>query len=463
MHPAKNQIKETLRQLLVFANARGIAAEFWLHAEHSALMRFANSAISLNTTEDALTLSVTAHRGNALGSYEVTTDITHVDALQRAILAADEIAQHAVPVAYARRFTPMQPLSDDDAAFDEALCALTPQAMLAFMQDATRGLLSDTIQLSGMVSCGGVWQAAANTLSDTVLFHAASDANISVVLSHAKDKWELQATHSATTQRELNPAAVRAQLVLLLEQYQHAPQVQVTAGQFSVVFGADALAGLVRFCAYTGFSGGNCRRQLTFLKEAQLGQKVFADALSITDDPIARATFPYAFDLHGLARRPFPIVAQGVFKAFMWNRDDADEFSAKETGHSVPSLSFVVAPGTQRVATLAALLAMPRTTDLLYIPYLHYMNVVNETEGIVTGCSRFGALLLRADGSVAVPFNLRITEKLQNLFGNIAWLAATCTAVNTSGTYGRRTATAVLAPAFTQVNNVSITHTNPSF
>jgi predicted Zn-dependent protease len=417
----------------------------------------------LNTTEDALTFSVTARRGNALGGYEVTTDLTHLDALQRAILAADEIAQHAVPVAYARRFTPMQPLPDDDAAFDETLCALTPQAMLAFVQDATRGLLSATIQLSGMVSCGGVWQAAANTLSDTVLYHAASDANISVVLSHVTDKWELQATQSATSRHALDPAAVRTPLALLLEQYQHAPQLQLSPGQFPVVFGADALADLVQFCAHTGFSGGNCKRQLTFLKEAQIGQQVFADTLSITDDPTARATFPYAFDVHGIARRPFPLVTRGVFKAFMWSRDDADEFSAQETGHSVPNISFVVAPGTQRVATLAELLAMPRTADLLYIPHLHYMNVVNETEGIVTGCSRFGALLLRADGSIAVPFNLRITEKLQNLFGNIGWLAATCTAINTSGTYGRRTATAVMTPAFTQVNNVSITHTNPSF
>jgi hypothetical protein len=91
------------------------------------------------------------------------------------------------------------------------------------------------------------------------------------------------------------------------------------------------------------------------------------------------------------------------------------------------------------------------------------MNVVNNTEGIVTCCSRFGALLLRADGTVAVPFNVRMTEKVSNLFGNIAWLAAATTAVNTSGTYGRRNATAVVTPVFMQADKVSITHTNPSF
>jgi predicted Zn-dependent protease len=463
MDPAKHQITEAVRQLIVFARARGISAEFWLHAEHSALVRFANSAVSLNTTEDALTLSVTAHRGNAVGSYEVTTDINHTEALQRAVLAADEIAQHAAPASYTRTITPLQPLPDDDAGFDVALCALTPQAVLEYMQAATRDLLGDDIQLSGMFASGGVCQAAGNTFNDTVLYHAASDANVAVVLSHAQQKWELQVTQNAGSLRDLDPAPLRAQLVLLLEQYRRAPHVQLKPGAFTVVFGADAIADLVNMCTWIGFSGGNCRRQLTFLKEAQLGQKVFSEHCTLTDDPTARATFPYAFDTHGIVRAPFPLVARGVFKAFMWNRDDADEFGAKETGHSAPNVSLVMAPGAQRVATLVDLLAMPRTTDVLYIPHLHYMNVVNNTEGIVTCCSRFGALLLRADGTVAVPFNVRMTEKVSNLFGNIAWLAAATTAVNTSGTYGRRNATAVVTPVFMQADKVSITHTNPSF
>jgi hypothetical protein len=115
------------------------------------------------------------------------------------------------------------------------------------------------------------------------------------------------------------------------------------------------------------------------------------------------------------------------------------------------------------VRTLSDVLRLPLRKDTLFIPHLHYMNVVNETEGIVTCCSRFGALLLRANGSIAVPYNLRVTEKLVNIFGNIDWLSDTTTAVNTSNTYGTRNPTAVVLPAFGQVRDVNIPHTNSSF
>jgi len=463
MHVSRQEAREVLQHLIGFARARGIAAEYWLHAEHSAMLRFANSAISLNTTENSTTLSITAHRGNALGTYSVVVPLTQREVLEQAVLTADEIARHAAPVAYTRTFRAVAPQPDDVAGFDPALCDLAPELMLQFMNEAVHGLEGDAVQLSGMFSCGGILQGAATTLSDTVLLHAASDANISVVLSHAQEKWELEAKQSATQVAELDATRLNGDLALLLEHYRTGTPVQVTPGTYDVIFGADAMAALVNMCGWIGFSGGNCKRQLTFLKEAHLGQRVFHEQFSLCDDPRARATFPYAFDGHGVPRTPFPLVERGVFTAFMWPRDDADEFGAQETGHSVPTISFVMKAGTARVRRLADVLLLPRRKDVLYIPHLHYMNVVNETEGIVTCCSRFGALLLRADGSVTVPFNLRMTEKLQNIFGRVAWLSDTTTAVNTSSTYGTRNPAAVVLPAFSMVSDVNIPHTNPSF
>jgi len=66
--------------------------------------------------------------------------------------------------------------------------------------------------------------------------------------------------------------------------------------------------------------------------------------------------------------------------------------------------SLVLRGGDMNVTTLEELRKMPRTRDILYIPFLHYMNIVNPSKGIITASSRFGALLLKKDGSVAVPF-----------------------------------------------------------
>ena len=107
---------------------------------------------------------------------------------------------------------------------------------------------------------------------------------------------------------------------------------------------------------------------------------------------------------------------------------------------------------------------MPREKDLLYIPYLHYMNMVNPSRGLVTGSSRFGALLLKQDGSVVVPYNVRLTQSLLDIFGErIAWLSTDPAINNTSMSYGARNPTALVVPAFIRVNELEISHSNTSY
>ena len=383
--------------------------------------------------------------------------------MKRAIHIADEIAHHAVPPSYTQRVTPLPPFADDDPFFDPALITMTAQQKLDYVNRAAAGLECDGVSLAGMFSSGAVWEATANSLSDTVLVHATTDAHVSLVLSHERLKWEVASSQSATRLPDLQPEAVHAELAVLLGEYRKQPPMRMPLGACDVVFGREALGDLLSFAVMLGFDGGACKRKMTFLQEEQLGAKHFSAQFTLTDDPRVRETFPYRFDLNGIERRPFPLGEQGVFKQFMWDRDSADEFGQTETGHSVPHVSMVMAPGTAAVASLPEALAMPRERDTLYVPFIHYMNVVNETKGLVTGSSRFGALLLAQDGAIRVPYNVRITDAFFNLFGNIAWLSAAQAAVNTSSTYGERNPTALLVPRFALVNGVQITHANDTY
>jgi predicted Zn-dependent protease len=135
-------------------------------------------------------------------------------------------------------------------------------------------------------------------------------------------------------------------------------------------------------------------------------------------------TFPFQRDFMGMERQPFPLFEKGVFKGFTWSQDEADEFGQQPTGHTVPHNSLVLDGGEMAVSTLEELVQMPREKDILYIPFLHYMNIVNPSKGLVTASSRFGALLLKADGSVVVPFNVRVTQSLLDIFGDkVAWMS----------------------------------------
>jgi hypothetical protein len=92
------------------------------------------------------------------------------------------------------------------------------------------------------------------------------------------------------------------------------------------------------------------------------------------------------------------------------------------------------------------------------------MNIVNPSQGIITATSRFGALYLRRDGSIEIPYNVRLTLSLLDVFGDkVAWLSEASTAYNTSHSYGARNPTAVIVPRFLQVDDLEISHSNPSY
>jgi hypothetical protein len=92
------------------------------------------------------------------------------------------------------------------------------------------------------------------------------------------------------------------------------------------------------------------------------------------------------------------------------------------------------------------------------------MNIVNPSRGIITASSRFGALFLREGGAVEVPFNVRLTLSLLDIFGHrVDWLSRTTIPYNTSQSYGARNPTAVIVPKLIKVNDLEISHSNPSY
>ena len=99
----------------------------------------------------------------------------------------------------------------------------------------------------------------------------------------------------------------------------------------------------------------------------------------------------------GPERKPWPLIVEGKFSGFTWPQDDADEFDQEPTGHTVTHKSLSVKGGDNPISSLEELVSAPREKDILYIPFLHYMNVVNPSKGIITASSRFGALLLKPD------------------------------------------------------------------
>jgi predicted Zn-dependent protease len=460
----KDSVLETLRDLRAYALAKGVEAGFLYHEEDSYLMRFANSAISLNTNEHLIRLEITAYQDRQRASYGLITGLGNLAEMQRGVDIAAEMVQHAHPLSYQPTVPVYSESFSDESACDPALATLGNEERLAFFNQAVAGLETDEIQLSGIFSCGANTIAQINTRSEHTQTFKTSDAQISIVLSHNTLKWEVIAEQSAQQKADLKPALMRHDLAFLVERYQHGTPHQLPLGSYDIVFGPAAIAELLSVMGWIGYNGGLMKRGYSFLKQEQVGQRVFSPRFTLTDDPTRIETFPFRRDLMGMPRQPFPIFVDGVFQSFVWSQDEADEFGAQPTGHTVPHNSIVMQGGDVAVSTLQDLVAMPRESDVLYIPFLHYMNIVNPSKGVITASSRFGALLLKKDGSVVVPYNVRLTQSLLDIFGDgLAWLSQAQVVANTSASYGARNPTAVIVPALIQVDGLEISHSNPSY
>ena len=384
--------------------------------------------------------------------------------MKKGIDLAAEMVVHAMPLNYNPTIPLYTESFEDESGYDPTLASFSNQEKLAFVNDSAKDLESEAIKLSGIFSNGSTTTAMINTRSKNTQYFQMSDAQATVVLAHANLKWEVQAEQSCSSKADLDASALHDELSFLLDRYQHDSPVQLPLGTYNVVFGPAATADLLSFMNWIGFSGGSMKRGFSFLSEEHIGKKVFSSKFNLGDDPTRKETFPFQRDFTGIVRKPYPLFTGGIFQGFVWYQDDADEFGANPTGHTVSHRSLFLHGGEKDVQSLRELVALPRDKDTLYIPFLHYMNIVNPSRGIVTGSSRFGTLFLKKDGSVAIPFNVRITQSLLDIFGDkVAWMSGEVVAYNTSSSYGARNPTAIIVPKFMEVEGLEISHSNSSY
>ncbi len=391
----QEQIIQTLQDLRAYALGKGHEIELFYQEEDSYLMRCANSAISLNTNEHLIRLDITAYSGRKRAAYMLITNLDKVDEMKSGIDTAAAMVEHAQPLTYQPTIPAFAESFADSSGFDPALAGMSGAEKLEFFNQATKGLETGDIKMSGIFSSGTNIIAQITTRSEHSQFFKTSDAQVSIVLAHAGLKWEVTAEQSAQKKADLNPATLQRELAFLVEHYQTDAPQQIPLGRYDIVFGPSAIADMLNFMNLIAYNGGLMKRGFSFLAEDQVGKKVFSEHFSLIDDPNRLETYPFKRDLTGLVRKPWPLFEKGIFQGFVWSQDDADEFGAKPTGHTVTHKSLVLRGGDQEVGSLQELLNLPRQKDLLYVPCLHYSNIVNPSKGIITGSSRFGTLLLK--------------------------------------------------------------------
>ncbi|HZD88745.1 MAG TPA: TldD/PmbA family protein [Pseudolabrys sp.] len=123
---------------------------------------------------------------------------------------------------------------------------------------------------------------------------------------------------------------------------------KVSTQKAPVVFDPRVASSLVSHLA-SAANGASVARKTSFLRD-KMGQKLFADGISIVDDPLRkRGLRSHPFDGEGVAGKRLALVEDGVLRSWLLDCATARELGLTTTGHAQRGVSSVPSPGASNL------------------------------------------------------------------------------------------------------------------
>lgn len=199
----------------------------------------------------------------------------------------------------------------------------------------------------------------------------------------------------------------------------------LSPGGYTVILEPLAVAEILGYLSYIGFSGRSVQQGRSFLT-GKLGEKVWGDNISIYDDCQHEKTITLPFDMEGAERQYLTIIENGVARELAYDLESAMEEGVETTGHALGSsraggipLHLVMAGGDSEAEEMIS-----STEKGLLITRFHYTNVVNPRQALLTGLTRDGTFLIEG-GEISCPVkDLRFTQNMMEALNSVISLSS---------------------------------------
>jgi predicted Zn-dependent protease len=426
------------------AHTRG-AAQVTVNHERSLLSRYARSRPTQATAIDELSVEITAWKDGVIATAETNSagDDSLRDLAHRAAAAAEAGARSG-PGDHPGLPEPGEPARDHDG-FDPETARLDPAPSGAALQTAFDVAAARGFEAHGTWSAGAVLTAVAST-TGLRASDATTDAFCKVV-QIAPGGRSGYAARGAVSARDIDAAPIATEAA---DRVGDGEPAALEPGEYDVVLAPDAVAVILEFLGWLAFSGQAYVDGASALV-GRLGTRVAAARINLSDAPRYRTTLPRAIDAEGVAKRPIPLIQDGVANAVVHDTRSAARAGggATSTGHALPGGAppaptnlVLVGGGAADEAELAA----PIERGLL-VTRLWYVNPVHARSTLLTGVTRDGTFLIE-DGVVTRPLrDVRFTDSVLRILDGTEALTAATRLVCEGEFYGRRWATGTVCPA----------------
>ncbi len=389
----------------------------------SALTRFANNAIHQNVAERRGHVSVRVvadHRTARASTNRAEEGAVALAVEQAAALARAQASDPEIPALAESAPVPgLDRWSGGTAASTPAerarLVAEAVQVAESAGQTAA-GIYSVSQAVEAVLNSRGVFAHYADTLAQFSITAMAADSS----------GW---AKASAVDAARLSPVdlARRASEKAALSRNPRA----LPPGRYTVVLEPSAVQDLVGQL-FWDFSATAMRDQRSFLN-GRLGEKLFAENITIADDVYHALQNGAPFDGEGVPRRRLTLVERGVPREVAYSRAAAARDGRAPTGHGFPvpneygeaPLNIVMEGGSTPLEDMIA-----STAHGILVTRLWYIREVDPYEKIMTGMTRDGTFLIEGGRLVCGLRNFRFNQSLIEMLSSVEQLSP---AVRASG------------------------------
>lgn len=409
---SRDTIRRTLERVLERC-APSERAEARCSSGGEALSRFSGNDIQQNlsqeTTGIALTLVVDDRPGMA------STNRLDDGGLDRLVATARQAAALQKPLEDPLPLIGSCPTPEKDC-LDPATAEHDPEAKAAAIAETFALAREKGLESSGIYSTEWSLLGLANSAG---LFcdYRSSRASFSTTMHGADSSgWAEQEAREAAT-LDVGALSREARRIAL----ESAAPRAATPGEWTVILPSAAVADLLGMLNWLAF-GGQDYVEGTGPLAGKAGTKLFHESFSVVDDAGHPLTDGMPFDFDGLSRQRVPLVEKGVYLGPVHDRVTAKKAGLASTGHGLPRPNshgpfpgnLVMAGGDSSVPEMVR-----ATKKGLLATHLHYTNVQDPNELLITGMTRDGLFLVE-DGEVRHAVrNMRFTVSLLQVFSRI--------------------------------------------
>jgi predicted Zn-dependent protease len=202
-------------------------------------------------------------------------------------------------------------------------------------------------------------------------------------------------------------------------------RVDLPAGRYPVVLGAEAVGELLGFLPDVGFTGTLASAGIGIT--AQSGQPLAARLVNVADDGGADVGLPIGFDIEGVTKRRVDFFRHGLVGEAVTDLATA-ALGRPSTGHAhiareqVPeptAANMVMAAGAGTEGHLIAQLEHG-----VYLQRFWYTRLVDRITGTITGVTRDACFLIE-NGRLTTPLNgMRFTESVLGVLAGVEAIGA---------------------------------------